>query len=210
MAKVGKIPMLTPEAHRIIVESVGQGSVYEIAAMRAGVTTRSVYKWLARGRKGGKANALYVQFVHALEKAKGDRALLSLARIGKAGQGGAVLQRVTKTTTNADGTTTTIVTEKLAQPEWTADAWLMDRLHAKFYASNNHETASLRKKLAELKKLVPAHETADAGGVEILGRLAALLAAKQSLAGGDPRPQSGLPEGTPVDSPPPADRGVSE
>ena len=147
MAKIGHIPMLTPEVGRIILESVGQGAVYELAAQRAGVSKRSIYNWLARGRKGGKANAIYVHFLHALEKAKGDRATLSLARIGKAGQGGAVIER---TSTTRDGVTT--VKEKIAQPQWTADAWLLERLHDEHYGLNKTELATMRREMMEMRK----------------------------------------------------------
>ena len=144
----GRYLNLTPDVQKTIVESVGQGAVYELAAMRAGLSVSCIYKWLAKGRKSKKPKDVYFQFFHAIKKAEGDRALLALARIGKAGQGGAVIERTT--TTNADGVTT--VKEKIAQPQWTADAWLLERLHDEHYSLNKTELRAMQRELAELRQ----------------------------------------------------------
>jgi hypothetical protein len=75
-----------------------------------------------------------------------------VARIGKAAQGGTVVKRTTKTVTTKSGTTTTIVTEQLSEPQWTADAWFLERRHSEFFAANHQETKELRKVVAELVK----------------------------------------------------------
>lgn len=143
----GRYLGLTPDVQKTVVESVGQGAVYELAAMRVGLSVSCIYKWLAKGRKSKNPKDVYFQFFHALKKAEGDRALLALARIGKAGQGGAVIER---TTTTRDGVTT--VKEKVAQPQWTADAWLLERLHDEHYSLNKTELRAMQRELADLKQ----------------------------------------------------------
>jgi transposase len=79
------VPKLTPERQKAIVEAVAAGVPRKFAAMRAGITERCLYLWLAKGRKGGKANTLYVQLFHAVQKAEADAVARNVAIVQKAG-----------------------------------------------------------------------------------------------------------------------------
>jgi transposase len=104
VARRGQIPKLTPERHRVIVDSIAAGVPRKFAAQRAGVTERCLYKWLARGRQGGKRNAAYVQLVQALQKAEADAVARNVA-----------------------------VVQKAANTTWQAAAWWLERrYHAEF------------------------------------------------------------------------------
>ena len=75
----GRRRKLTPEKIEEICKWISEGQTIEVAAGLSGVTSRSVYKWLERGRKGDvdeengieldEVDALCVQFFHAFEKA---------------------------------------------------------------------------------------------------------------------------------------------
>ena len=62
-------PKLTPEVHQILVEAIAKGATRERAADLAGVGTRSVYRWLARGKKDTAGP--YWQLWHDIKRARG-------------------------------------------------------------------------------------------------------------------------------------------
>lgn len=100
----GPVPKLTPERAKAIVDAVAAGVPRAFAAMRAGVTERCLYKWLAKGRQGGKRNAVYVQLVQAVQKAEADAVARNVALVQSA-----------------------------AKKSWQAAAWWLERrYHAEF------------------------------------------------------------------------------
>jgi hypothetical protein len=150
----GRTSKLTPELHASIVQSVAAGVPQEDAAAKAGITERTLYLWMAAGRKA--RSGPFFQLFQAIKKAHAERMAASVARIGKAAQGGAIIERTTKTVTRThkDGTSTSTTTavERLAPPQWTADAWFLERRHPEKFASNHQETKELRKVVTELVK----------------------------------------------------------
>lgn len=117
---------------------------WDIVAQAAGVAPMTLKNWRA---EGGRARAALAQggevakavtptgrrmarFLSDLERAEAEAVTLRLAVIQKVGQGGyPIRKRVTRTRTAADGKTFTEVTEteETARPEWTAEAWLLER-----------------------------------------------------------------------------------
>ena len=150
----GRTPKLTPEVHASIMQSVAAGVPQEDAAIRAGISEKTFYLWMAAGRKA--KSGPFLQFLQAIKKAHAERMAASVARIGKAAQGGTVIERTTKavTRTNRDGTSTTTTTtvERVAPPQWTADAWYLERRYPEKFAANTMETKELRKVVAQLVK----------------------------------------------------------
>ena len=134
----GRIPDLTPEVQASIVESVSQLVTLQTAAGRVGIDVSTLMRWLRNGRKASEG--IYYQFHHAVKKAQSDAVVLRAARITRAGGGGAVVERVTKTVTveAKDGTskTTTTTSEKYTSPQWQADAWMLERRDPDAYALN--------------------------------------------------------------------------
>ncbi len=151
----GRTSKLTPEVQASIVQSVMAGVPQEQAAARAGITERTLYRWIRAGTKA--RSGVFCQFCQAIKKAHAERMAASVARIGRAAQGGTVVKRITKTVTTKLGTTTT-VTEQLSEPQWTADAWFLERRHGEFFAANNLETKELRRIVTEMAK-AKAHES---------------------------------------------------
>jgi hypothetical protein len=125
----GRGPKLTPEIQKVIVDAATTGTPRRYAAERAGVDESTVRRWIAKGRK--LKTGIYRTFCTLLKKAEADGITARVARITKAAQGGQVIEKTTRTTTTTtkDGkqTTTTTTTEKHAPPQWTADAWMLER-----------------------------------------------------------------------------------
>jgi len=85
--------------------------------------------WLSRGRQDRTAGrkSVHAQFVEQYDKADAERMAQSVLRIQQAAKGGHHAQRITTTVTQPDGSQTTTVVEKTAEPAWKADAWMLER-----------------------------------------------------------------------------------
>ena len=121
----GRPTKLTAAVQAAILRAVAGGVPYVRAAALADVDHSTATLWRRRGegRSDRSAAPLYVAFVTALKKAEAEDEARRVLRIGQAAQGGAVIYR--KTTTYEDGRM--VVEEKHTQPEWTADAWYLER-----------------------------------------------------------------------------------
>ncbi len=146
---------LTPDVQKVIIDSIAGGVPQRAAAERALVSKSVLEKWIARGKADEKAKKAgpYLAFFTALKKARADRLAASVARIGTAAEGGAVIERTTTTITIGDKTTTKVV-ERLSQGQWTADAWFLERCHPDEFAGNRREVKELREQLAAVLKAV--------------------------------------------------------
>ncbi len=116
---------LTPERSERILTALRDGNTITTASIYGGISIQTLDRWLERGRKTGQP--IFVQFVKDFEKARIEAEIQSVERIRKAGQGGQLIKRVTKSIVNKYGRETTTTEETYTQPEWTADAWYLER-----------------------------------------------------------------------------------
>ncbi len=118
---MGRPSKLTPEIQEAIVRLVAAGNYPETAAKAAGITGRTFYYWMARGRKarGGE----FLQFFRAIKKATAEAEIRELSIIKQAVEGGQVVKRTSRTL--KDGTV--IVTERFTVGDWRAAAWRLER-----------------------------------------------------------------------------------
>jgi hypothetical protein len=134
--KGGRPTKLTPEVKKILLDTIATGVPLNHAAKRAAITRGTLWGWLRRGEEAGKGE--FFDFLNAVKKAEAEAVTISLARIRKAGAGGQVVERSTKTVTTQDRsgktTTTTTVTERFSQGQWAADAWFLERCHSSTFA----------------------------------------------------------------------------
>jgi hypothetical protein len=122
----GRKTKLTAALQQAIVNAVAAGVSLACAAELAGISPLSVKEWIQRGKgedPDRPPTPLYTSFSQAVIRAKAQDETRRVARINQAGQGGAVIYR--KTTTMADGRI--ITEERLAPPDWQADAWHLER-----------------------------------------------------------------------------------
>lgn len=72
---------------------------------------------------------VYVDYADAVQKALAAGEIGALGVVAKAAAGGAVISRTTRTDANG----AVHVTEKIARPEWTSAAWMLERRHPRRY-----------------------------------------------------------------------------
>ena len=158
--KPGRPPLLDDALAARVLQLAGAGVPRKYVADAVGVSRRAFAYWLARGRAGGKGDAPYVQLLHALKKAEAEAVAVSVGRIRRAANGGALIERKSVT---VNGVTT--VTEKFAQPLWVADAWLLERRYPDEFSLNQRELRELRKLVNQL--------VAERGGADAVRKDAA-------------------------------------
>lgn len=152
VGKKGRAPKFNQEAAQIILAAVADGVPDKYAARKAGIGERTLARWKSLGRQQKKNE--YTAFVAALKKAQSQRVAASVERIQAASRGGFVVETTTVTTTNSKGVTVTRTHEKRLPPQWTADAWFLERRHADEFASNKREVKELREQLAAILKVL--------------------------------------------------------
>jgi hypothetical protein len=123
---MGRPSKLTPQVQQQICQAVALGISPTSAAAYLGIGKSALLEWLQRGRdahpKRGKTS-IYADFVDAIEKAWAQDELRRMGRLEQAARGGQVVAE--KIVQYADGRT---VTERqYTRPEWTADAWVLER-----------------------------------------------------------------------------------
>ena len=120
MAVRGRKPKLTPAVHKSIETSVADGVPLKYAALKAGVTVRVVFQWLAAGRDPAASDEdPCVHFFHAVEVAKAKNVAKLVGRIVKA-----------------------------SAKTWQAAAWYLERRTEEF-AGDKRELRELRKLVAQ-------------------------------------------------------------
>ena len=125
-AKTGRLPKLTPEVAKIIVDNVTAGVPQKYAAERAGVTERTLMRWLAAGRKARSGPLL--SLLSALKKGEADCIARNVANIQRAASGVEEVTVKETITTDANGQTITkreTTTKRAA--DWCAAAWYLER-----------------------------------------------------------------------------------
>lgn len=97
-APLGRRTLLTPEVQEAIVTAVGVGAYLDDAASTAGIGPSTLHLWMATGRQArersdaGEAltdrEALCLEFMEAVEKARADASLRNIHIIQRAAQEG--------------------------------------------------------------------------------------------------------------------------
>jgi hypothetical protein len=81
MSKGGRPSNLTPEVQEKIVTAIRAGNYAQVAAVYAGITERTYYRWMELGEqaRGGR----YLQFFQAVKAAEGEAEVRAVAIIQK-------------------------------------------------------------------------------------------------------------------------------
>ena len=117
--QVGRRSRLTDELQREILDAVRAGSYLAPAARRAGVSDKTVYEWLRRGREPGAPPRL-AQFAVAYERAEaeGEIHLVAITRRQvAAGDGRLALELLARKHPDRWAKIRTVVCEEPAHPE---------------------------------------------------------------------------------------------
>lgn len=195
MAKRGRHPKITEEKVKRFCEAISNGMSIKHSSALIGVDQRSVFRWIALGRKGD-GGKLYVNFVAKIAESEARFIEKNLQSVQRAAAPRKV--RTTKTYTRADGSSTSEVTEKI-EYDWAAARWLLECKDRESFGPDRHEIAALKADINELRKLLTeaigkAGRAADdqaGGAVQPSDRAGA-------VAGGLGNPAAALPAGEPA------------
>jgi hypothetical protein len=162
----GRKPKLTPALQEILCTAILGGLTLSAASALAGMPVDTVLRWIQRGEgrhPTRRATAPYVQFVRALKKVQAEDEARRVARIEDAARGGQVVYEKTTTTARKDGSTVTVREVRYTPPDWTADAWHLERSNPKAWGRRDRIDHHYYKSLIEQK----ARELADAYGLDL-------------------------------------------
>jgi len=82
----GRPTKLTPETQKKVVDAIGMGATYDLAAQYAGISYDSFNNWMKAG-EASKSGAFF-EFFNAVKEAEGRAAVGWLAKIEKAANAG--------------------------------------------------------------------------------------------------------------------------
>lgn len=85
--KPGRTTKLTPEVQERIIQALTAGNYQEVAAQYAGINPSTYYKWLHEAREENASEELK-EFLEAVEKARAQAEVRSVALIQNAANGG--------------------------------------------------------------------------------------------------------------------------
>lgn len=127
---------LTPEVQDALIEAVREGVPYKFAAEIAGISERTLHRWLTDAKKAG-ANKALVSLTAALKKAQAEMIQGRLRAILAA-----------------------------ADKSWQSQAWILERLYPDYFALQARDIKELLKALKNERnrKTEPGDSAAQASG----------------------------------------------
>jgi hypothetical protein len=142
---------LTPELQQSIVDRIIAGNFPEFAAQSLGITPRTYYGWMRRGKQAGKG--MFFQFLQAVIKARATDQVENVLFVKRGMKGGQVVER--RTITKRDGTQEVI--EKFSKGEWQAGAWMLERKFPHLWGLRpGKELMEMGEQLDELRRRLDA------------------------------------------------------
>lgn len=121
----GHPTLLNEDVQKKICDALSNGAFFKHACRYAGISHQTGEGWMQRGRKALDAGEwapteqIYVDFVKACETAKNNLVVAGVLVVRKAMQP-TLAEKVTITTTKADGTVVTKEVERHHPPDWRA------------------------------------------------------------------------------------------
>lgn len=144
----GRIPKLTPDSQKTIVDAVTAGVPQKYAAQRAGITPQTLCNWKAKGRKATSGG--YYEFLEALKKAEADALARNVAIIMRAAS-----ERTDTTVKEFFGPDGALVRRETSSKkvfDWCAAAWWLERQYPEEFGRHAELANELRKLLKEMKE----------------------------------------------------------
>jgi hypothetical protein len=143
----GRPDKLTPEVAALIIEALQKHNYVSTACELAGISETTFYNWLDRAEKyqtrliagddieeeGGR----FIRFLDGIKRARAGSEGELLGRIDKAGSAPTLIEKRTIEHTLKDGTNKTETIERWKPPDWTANAWILERTKWEKYGQHS-------------------------------------------------------------------------
>lgn len=150
MAGPGRETKMTPETVKAICDAVADGVPDCHAAVIGGVTSRTLQKWIARGKREKTGD--YASFYSRIKKARAKFIQSNIKRIKRAGTEREVT--TVKRTRDGSGNITEEVQTIKREHDWAANAWLLERTNPDYFSNTARELREMKKLVNELMQKV--------------------------------------------------------
>jgi hypothetical protein len=141
--RTGRQTKLTPQVQEQLCQAVALGVSVTSAAAYLGIGKSAILEWLQRGQgchPSRGRTSLYADFVESIEKARAQDELRRMGRLEQAARGGQVVSE--KITRYGDGRE--VIERQYTRPEWTADAWVLERTRPDQYGRRDRLAVQLQ------------------------------------------------------------------
>jgi hypothetical protein len=144
---VGRHDKLTPERAQVILEALQKHNYISTACELAGISEQTFYNWLdraedylnrlIRGERVEEEGGKYLVFFDSVKQARAGSEGALLGRIDTAGSVATRIEQRTITHTLKDGSIKTETIERWKPPDWTANAWILERTKWEKYGQHS-------------------------------------------------------------------------
>jgi len=145
--KPGQPTKLTPVCLQLIVEALQKHNYVSTACDLAGISETTFYNWLDKAEKyqtsliAGESikeeGYRYISFLEEIKQARAGSEGELLGRINTAGSVATLIEKRTIEHTLKDQTTKTETIERWKPPDWTANAWILERTKWEKYGQHS-------------------------------------------------------------------------
>jgi hypothetical protein len=145
--KPGQPTKLTPECSKLILEALQKHNYVSTACDLAGISDTTFYNWIDKAEKyqvrliaGGsieEQGKRYIDFFASVKQARAGSEGELLGRIDTAGSVATLIEKRTIEHTLKDGSNKTETIERWKPPDWTANAWILERTRWEKYGQHS-------------------------------------------------------------------------
>ncbi len=118
----GRPTKLTPSVQDTICQFIAAGNYIGVACKAAGIDHATYDRWLVKAEQN--KSSIYAKFAEAVKRAESEAETRNVLLIAKMAAGGSPVRRTTRYDRQGN---VVAVDEQLAQPNWQAAAWLLER-----------------------------------------------------------------------------------
>jgi hypothetical protein len=145
--KPGQPTKFTPDRVAVIIEELKKHNYASTACDKAGVSETTFYNWLNKaegyltklitGDSIGDEGERYIEFFDSIKRTRAESESGLLGLIADAGSKPTLIEKRTIEHTLKDGSNKTETIERWKPPDWTANAWILERTRWEKYGQHS-------------------------------------------------------------------------